>query len=53
MRFVIKGPNRLYGTIETSGAKNAVLPILAGTLLCDGQSVIEGVSRLKDVDVMC
>ncbi|WP_334109672.1 UDP-N-acetylglucosamine 1-carboxyvinyltransferase [Thermodesulfitimonas autotrophica] len=53
MRFVIKGPNRLYGTIETSGAKNAVLPILAGTLLCDGQSIIEGVPQLKDVDVMC
>ncbi|RJX21557.1 MAG: UDP-N-acetylglucosamine 1-carboxyvinyltransferase [Ammonifex sp.] len=53
MRFVIKGPNRLQGAIKVSGAKNAALPILAATLLCDGVSVIEGVPRLNDVDVMC
>lgn len=53
MRFVIKGPNRLQGTVEVSGSKNAVLPILAASLLCDGITVIKGVPRLKDVDVMC
>ncbi|MEW6771382.1 MAG: UDP-N-acetylglucosamine 1-carboxyvinyltransferase [Bacillota bacterium] len=53
MRFVLKGPNRLQGKIRVSGAKNAVLPILAATLLCDGESVIEGVPRLRDVVVMC
>lgn len=53
MRFIIKGPNRLQGSVEVSGAKNAVLPILAGSLLCDGVCVIEGAPKLKDVEVMC
>ncbi|MEW6448391.1 MAG: UDP-N-acetylglucosamine 1-carboxyvinyltransferase [Bacillota bacterium] len=53
MQFVIKGPNRLQGTVKVSGSKNAVLPILAASLLCDGTTVIQGVPRLKDVAVMC
>ncbi|HIE13585.1 MAG TPA: UDP-N-acetylglucosamine 1-carboxyvinyltransferase [Desulfotomaculum sp.] len=53
MRLVIKGPNRLQGRVEVSGSKNAVLPILAASLLCDGTTVVEGVPRLKDVAVMC
>lgn len=53
MRLVIKGPNRLRGKVEVSGSKNAVLPILAASLLCDGITVIQGVPRLKDVAVMC
>ncbi|MCL6558675.1 MAG: UDP-N-acetylglucosamine 1-carboxyvinyltransferase, partial [Firmicutes bacterium] len=53
MRFIIRGPNRLQGAVKVSGAKNAALPILAASLLCDGVSVIDGVPRLKDVEVMC
>ncbi|SKC36228.1 UDP-N-acetylglucosamine 1-carboxyvinyltransferase [[Eubacterium] yurii] len=36
-----------------SGAKNAVLPIIAATLLVEGKSVIKGVPNLSDVNVMC
>ena len=49
----VKQSGRLTGEVQISGAKNAVLPIIAATLLVDGISVIKGVPRLKDVDVIC
>ncbi|MGL1902832.1 MAG: UDP-N-acetylglucosamine 1-carboxyvinyltransferase [Fibrobacterales bacterium] len=43
----------LNGDVVISGAKNAVLPVLAATLLADGVSEITNVPRLKDVKTMC
>lgn len=51
-RIIIKGGRPLAGTVRVSGAKNAVLPIIAATLLCEGECVIQNVPRLKDVQVM-
>lgn len=51
-RIIIKGGNRLKGTIAVSGAKNAVLPILGASLLCGGESFIKNVPNLHDVGVM-
>ena len=48
-KLIIQGGTRLDGTIRISGAKNAVLPILAGTLLADGPAVIENVPHLHVV----
>jgi UDP-N-acetylglucosamine 1-carboxyvinyltransferase len=48
-KLIIQGGTRLNGEIRISGAKNAVLPILAGTLLADGPAVIENVPHLHDV----
>jgi UDP-N-acetylglucosamine 1-carboxyvinyltransferase len=48
-KLLIQGGTRLDGDIRISGAKNAVLPILAGTLLADGPAVIENVPHLHDV----
>jgi len=48
-KLIIQGGTRLNGEIRISGAKNAVLPILAGTLLADGTSIIENVPHLHDV----
>ena len=48
-KLLIQGGTRLDGEIRISGAKNAVLPILAGTLLADGPAVIENVPHLHDV----
>lgn len=39
----------LYGEIKIQGSKNAVLPILAGTILNKGISVIKGCPRILDV----
>jgi UDP-N-acetylglucosamine 1-carboxyvinyltransferase len=51
-KFIIKGPTKLRGTIAVNGAKNAVLPIMAASLLARGESVIENVPALRDVFTM-
>lgn len=46
----ITGGKRLSGEIRVQGAKNAALPILAATLLADGETVIHNCPRLTDVE---
>ena len=48
-KLVISGGARLEGTVTVSGAKNAALPILAGTLLTAEPVVVSNVPQLKDV----
>ncbi len=50
--FEIVGGNRLKGTVQISGAKNAALPIMAAALLADGETVLENVPDLADVRQM-
>jgi UDP-N-acetylglucosamine 1-carboxyvinyltransferase len=51
-KFVITGGRRLSGKLEIAGSKNAVLPILAATLLAErGKSIIHNVPDLKDIDI--
>lgn len=50
--IVVKESKPLRGTVRISGSKNAVLPIIAATLLVDGVSVIKSVPDLRDVSVM-
>ena len=51
-KFVIEGGERLRGTVRVSGSKNAVLPVMAATILQKGQYTIGNVPRLKDVTTM-
>lgn len=49
-RLVIKGGKRLSGTVKISGAKNAVLPVIAATLLGqDRETCLDEVPNLDDV----
>lgn len=48
-KLLIKGGTPLSGKIEVSGAKNAALPILAGTLLSAEPVIVRNVPQLKDV----
>ncbi|HEY9143237.1 MAG TPA: UDP-N-acetylglucosamine 1-carboxyvinyltransferase, partial [Arenimonas sp.] len=48
-KIVITGGEPLNGDVQISGAKNAVLPILAATLLADGPISIGNVPHLHDV----
>lgn len=48
-KLLIKGGASLSGNVTISGAKNAALPILAGTLLATEPVVIRNVPHLKDV----
>ncbi|MCG8431145.1 MAG: UDP-N-acetylglucosamine 1-carboxyvinyltransferase [Candidatus Omnitrophica bacterium] len=51
-KLVIEGGLRLKGEVTVSGAKNAVLPILAATLLTDDCCVIKDVPTLRDTLTM-
>lgn len=52
-RFIITEGMPLKGKVRVSGAKNSVLPIIAASMLADGQSVIDEVPYLNDVRIMC
>jgi UDP-N-acetylglucosamine 1-carboxyvinyltransferase len=51
-KIVIEGGRPLEGTVRISGAKNAVLPVLAATLLTRGRNIIDGVPKVRDVVTM-
>ena len=51
-KIIIEGSQRLEGELEISGAKNAVLPIMAAMILTAGQNKISGVPRVRDVTTM-
>ena len=48
-RLLIKGGTPMAGKLDVSGAKNAALPILAGTLLSPELVIVRNVPQLKDV----
>lgn len=48
-KLIISGGVPLQGELRASGAKNAVLPILAATLLADAPMTIRNVPHLQDV----
>ncbi len=50
--FLIEGGNPLKGTIRIGGAKNAVLPILAATVMNGGESTLFDCPNLSDVHSM-
>src|SRR5262249_1584505 len=50
--LLIKGGIPLHGEVTISGAKNAVLPIMAATLLTEEECVIHRVPNLSDVKFM-
>ncbi|MFS0982918.1 UDP-N-acetylglucosamine 1-carboxyvinyltransferase [Enterococcus durans] len=51
--IIVKGGNQLNGTVKIEGAKNAVLPILAASLLAEeGTTVLNNVPILSDVFTM-
>lgn len=51
-KYYVRGGGRLSGELQIHGAKNAVLPILAGALLCD-RCLLHGCPELSDVTAAC
>ncbi len=47
--FEINGGPRLRGTVRISGAKNAALPIMAASLMCEGEVILHDVPPVSDV----
>lgn len=49
-KMIVRGGNRLVGTVKVDGAKNAVLPIVAATILASkGKTTLKNVPILSDV----
>lgn len=51
-RLLIKGGIPLQGEVTVSGAKNAVLPLLAACLMLEGDTLLSNVPQLMDVSIM-
>jgi len=52
-KFIISDTVPLKGKVRINGAKNSVLPIMAASLLSEGQCCIKDVPELNDVKTMC
>ncbi len=48
----VRGGHRLWGSVETHGAKNAALPIMAAALLAKSPVTLRRIPRITDVSVM-
>ncbi|MBF0406516.1 MAG: UDP-N-acetylglucosamine 1-carboxyvinyltransferase [Candidatus Riflebacteria bacterium] len=51
-RIIIEGGKKLSGTVRVGGAKNAALPIMAGSILSHGKVVLSNIPNLNDVETM-
>jgi len=51
-KFVIRGGERLTGSVRISGSKNAALPLLAASLLTEGPSTFTDMPDLADIQFM-
>lgn len=51
-KILIKGGNRLTGTVKIQGAKNSALPIMAAMLMLPGENSISNIPHLVDVITM-
>ena len=50
--YIINGGRPLDGTVDIRGAKNSILPLLAGSILTDEITVLHDCPRISDVDSM-
>lgn len=51
-KIIVEGGNRLEGEVTVSGAKNAVLPLMAACILTEGRNTFVNVPDLADVMTM-
>jgi UDP-N-acetylglucosamine 1-carboxyvinyltransferase len=51
-RFLVRPAGPLHGTVQTGGAKNSALKLMAACLLAPGRHVLVGVPRIIDVEIM-
>lgn len=50
--YRIRGGVPLVGDVSIGGAKNAALPLIAGSILAEGETVLHNVPRLRDTLAM-
>ncbi len=49
-KFVIRGGNRLVGTVRISGAKNSALPCMAAAILTEEEVTLENIPLVRDIE---
>src|SRR3990172_8592493 len=52
MKFVIEGRNSLYGEVKISSSKNAVLKMIAASIMGEGTSTIIDTPQITDVETL-
>ena len=52
MKYLIDGGHKLFGKLQVDSAKNALLPIIAATIMCDEECVIRDIPLYLDVEEM-
>lgn len=52
-KLIIEGSRPLNGEIKVQGAKNSVLPIVAASLLCEDETVLENCPHISDTYTSC
>jgi len=52
-KLIVRGGASIRGTVKVSGAKNAVLPIIAASLLSEGACTLQDIPNLADVASIC
>lgn len=50
-KFIINGGNKLKGSVDISGAKNAAVAIIPATLLANGPCILENLPDISDVAI--
>lgn len=48
-KYIINGNKSLHGKVEIESAKNSILPILAGCILCNGEVVLHKIPKFLDI----
>jgi len=51
-KLIVKGGNKLEGTVKVAGAKNAALPLMAATILTDEEVTLANVPHVSDIATM-
>lgn len=49
MKYIVNGGEKLFGKLSVDSAKNAILPIIAATIMCDGECVLRDIPMYLDV----
>lgn len=51
--IVVKGGRPVAGTVNIGGAKNSVLKLMAASVMAQGETRLDNVPHISDVDIMC
>lgn len=52
-KYIVSSTEKIEGSVEIGGSKNAALPIIAASALCGGKVELKSVPKLSDIKNMC